>query len=211
VIYTVTATNTGTMTDSIDLAASGYNWTTTLSTSQLTLGPSASKDFTVTVEIPPGAADQESDMVTISATSQGDNSKSASAVLTTTSITAPAYGVALSADDSLSALAGEQVIYSLSVTNTGSAADTFDLLASGNSWTTTLSAQAVTLAAGDSQDVAVTVAIPSTAAELASDQVSIQATSRHDSSKTDTAVLTTVSTGPPARIYLPIVVANAAQ
>jgi len=208
VAYTLSLTNTGTMADRFNLSAGGQTWTTTLSTALLSLAPSASKDFTVTVAIPPGAADQENDTVTITTTSQGDNSKSASAVLTTTSVTAPVYGVALSADDSLSALAGEQVIYSLSVTNTGSAADTFDLLPTGNSWTTTLSAQAVTLAAGGSQDVAVTVSIPSTAAELASDQVTIQATSRHDSSKHDTAVLTTVSTGQPVRIYLPAVLAN---
>ncbi len=210
VTYTLSITNTGTTADSFDLSASGQTWNTSLSTALVSLAPSAAKNFTVTVAIPPGTADQDTDTVTITATSQGDSSITDSAALTTTSVSAPVYGVALSADESLSGPAGGQVIYSLTVTNTGSAADTFDLLPAGNSWTTTLSAQVVTLAAGASQDVAVTVSIPPTAAELESDQVSIRATSRQDSSKHDTAVLTTMSSGQPARIYLPIVLSNPA-
>jgi hypothetical protein len=53
------------------------------------LGPSASTDVTISVYIPPGTADQDSDMVTITATSQGDNSKTDSAVFTTISTGQP--------------------------------------------------------------------------------------------------------------------------
>ncbi len=197
VTYTLSLTNTGTMTDSINLSAGGQTWTTTLSTALVSLAPSASADFTVTVAIPPGAAGQESDTVTITATSQGDSSKTASAVLTTTAVAAPVYGVTLSADQSLSGPAGGQVIYTLTVTNSGNVVDTFDLLPTGNSWTTTLSSQVVTLGAGGSQVLTVTVLIPPAAAVLASDQVSIQATSQHDSSKQDTAVLTTTAVAAP--------------
>ena len=208
VIYTVTITNSGDVTDSFDLTATGQSWTTTLSTSLVNLAPSASKVFTVTVAIPPGAADQESDTVTITATSQGDGSKTDSALLTTTAVVAPVYGVALSADDSLSGPAGGQVNYPLTITNTGTAADTVDLLATGNGWTTTLSSQAVALAAGASRPVTVTVLIPSTAAAFESDRVTIQATSRHDGSQSDTTVLTTVSSGRPVKSYLPLVILN---
>jgi hypothetical protein len=121
------------------------------------------------------------------------------------------YGVDLSPDDSLSGPAGEQVIYTLIVTNSGSMVDSFDLLPSGNNWTTTLSSQLVTLGAGGSQALTVTVLIPPAAPALASDQVSIRATSQQDSSKQDTAVLTTVSTGHSTRNYLPIVISDTAQ
>ena len=208
VFYTLTVTNTGTVADSFDLAASGQAWTTNLSTSQVNLAPAASSDITVTVSIPPGATDQESDMVTITATSQGDSSKTASASLTTTSVAAPNYGVALSADDSLSAAAGGQVFYTLTVTNTGNVTDSFDLAASGQTWTTTLSSSLINLGPSASVDVTVTVDIPPGTADQDSDMVTITATSQGDNSKTDSAVFTTISTGQPPGVYLPIVLSS---
>jgi uncharacterized membrane protein len=208
VIYTLTISNTGNVVDIFDLLPTGNGWTTTLSSQVVTLAASGSQEVTITVLIPPGAADQETDTVNITATSQGESIKTASAALTTTSVSAPVYGVALSGDDSMSGLAGEQVIYTLTISNTGNVVDTIDLLPTGNSWTTMLSTQIVTLAAGDSQPVTITVLIPPAAATSASDQVSIQASSRHDSSKNDTVVLTTFSIDQFARIYLPIVMLN---
>ncbi len=49
------------------------------------------------------------------------------------------------------------------------------------------------------------VAIPPEAADQASDGVTITATSQGDSSKTDSALLTTASTGQSAKNYLPLV------
>ncbi len=94
ITYTLSITNTGTMTDSYDLAAGGQTWTTSLSTSSLSLlAPSASALFSATVAIPPDAAVQVSDTVTITVTSQGDNSRTASAVLTTTTVPALVCGI----------------------------------------------------------------------------------------------------------------------
>jgi len=208
VIYTLTISNTGNVVDIFDLLPTGNGWTTTLSSQVVTLAAGGSQEVTITVLIPPGAVDQETDTVNITATSQGESSVTASAVLTTTSVSAPVYGVALSGDDSLSGPTGGQVIYTLTISNTGNVVDTIDLLPTGNSWTTTLSTQVVTLAAGGSQEVTITVLIPPAAAPLSSDQVSIQASSRHDGSKNDTVVLTTFSIDQFARIYLPIVMLN---
>jgi hypothetical protein len=208
VTYTLEISNTGSLADSFDLTATGQTWTSTLSTSIINLAPSASVDFTVTVAIPPGAADQETDTVTITATSQGDSSKTDSALLTTTGITEPIYGVALSGDHSLSGPAGEQVVYTIVITNTGDVVDTFDLLPTGNIWTTILPSQVVTLAAGDSQAVMITVSIPLSAAAMDSDQVTLLAVSQHDVSAQDTTILTTVSTGLAVRLYLPAITRN---
>jgi hypothetical protein len=93
VVYNMTVTNIGQNADSYNLAASGQTWTTTLTTSQVNLDASASADFTVTVAIPPGAADQESDVVTITAASQTDNNKTDATVLTTTSVPSIVCGV----------------------------------------------------------------------------------------------------------------------
>ncbi|MFL7840312.1 MAG: FixG Ig-like domain-containing protein [Candidatus Promineifilaceae bacterium] len=207
--YTLTITNSGQMEDSFDLAAMGQSWTTNLSTSQIELAPSASADFMVTVSIPPSAADQDSDTVTIIATSQGDNNKTASAILTTTNVDTPIYGVALSADGSQSGPAGGQVVHMITVTNTGNITDSFDLAASGQTWPTTLSAPNVNLSPYASVDVTVTVAIPPGTASQDSDIVAITATSQGDSSKTDTAVFTTISTGQMSGVYIPIILSSA--
>ena len=206
--YTLTVTNTGNVADSFDLAATGQTWTTTLSTSQVNLAPSASADFTVMVSIPTGAADQETDTVTITATSQGDNSKTDSASLTTTSVAKPLYGVTLSADDSLSGPTGAQVNYTLTVTNTGNVADSFDLAAAGQTWTTTLSTSQVNMAPAAGTDITVTVSIPPGAADQDADMVTITATSHGDSSKEDMAVFTTIATGQTPGVYLPIILSN---
>jgi uncharacterized membrane protein len=151
-------------------------------------------------------------MVTITAASQGDSSKTDSAVLTTTSVTSPVYGVALlAADNSLSGPSGDQVVYTLTVTNTGNLTDSFDLAAAGQTWTTTLSSSLVNLAPGVSVDLMVTVAIPAAAADQDSDMVTITATSQGDSSKTDSADFTTISMGNPSGIYLPVVLGSVAK
>lgn len=211
VSYSLMMTNTGTMTDSIDLTATGQTWSTTLSNSLVNLAPSASTIITATVSIPADAINLDTDSVTITATSQGDISKTDTAVLTTTSIAAPVYGVALSADESLSGPVGGQVSYNLTITNTGNVADIFDLLLTGNNWLTTPSSQVVSLAAAGHQVVTVTVSIPPQATASESDQVTVQATSRHDSSKNDSAILTTISLGQSTRIYLPIVLLNSTE
>jgi hypothetical protein len=129
-------------------------------------------------------------------------------------VAAAIYGVALSANGSLSGPAGEQVLYSVTISNTGNVSDSFDLTATGCGWTTALSSPVVTLAAGDSRAMGVTVSIPPAATALARDRVTIRATSQHDGSKHAAAVLTTVSTGQPAktyRAYLSIVLLDAPQ
>jgi uncharacterized membrane protein len=85
VAYTLQITNTGNVADIFALQASGQTWTTTLSTPQVNLGPGNSTSFTVEVAVPPGAADQAIDQVTITATSQGNSSKAQAAVLSTVS------------------------------------------------------------------------------------------------------------------------------
>lgn len=208
VTYTLTVTNSGSQADTINLSVSGQTWTSVLSTSQVNLQPSTSVDFTVTVSIPPGTPNQATDAVTVSAVSQGSPCAADTAVLTTTSSTAPVYGVSLSADASMSASSGSQVVYDLTVTNTGNTQDTISLTKSGNSWTTSLSASSVVLAAGASTVVQVTVTIPSTSVDQDSDQVTILATSQNDPAKTDSAVLTTVSTGAPNKVFIPSVMMN---
>ena len=209
--YILTITNTGNIADDYNLAPSGHTWTTTLSNSQLHLAPSASGIITVTVGIPPDANDQDTDSVTITATSQGDTSKTDTAVLTTTSIATPIYGVTLSADDSLSGPAGDLVSYTMAITNTGNVFDTFDLMLSGEEWIANLSTSSVSLSPSASKLFTVTINIPPGSNNQDTDSVTVAATSQGDINKTDGAVLTTISLGKSIKIYLPVVLLNSTQ
>ena len=81
--YTLTLTNTGNVTDIILLTLSGNNWDVFLSETSFLLDPGASAEFTVQVEIPADAPGGSSDSLNVTATSSGDGSVTATAVLTT--------------------------------------------------------------------------------------------------------------------------------
>jgi hypothetical protein len=83
ITYTLMVTNTGNITDTFNVAVSGNTWTTN---APATVGPvaaGASATFQVTVTVPTGVTGADSDTATVTVTSQGDNSKTAQATLTT--------------------------------------------------------------------------------------------------------------------------------
>lgn len=209
--YVVTITNTGKSADSFHLTISSNAWVTMLSAQQVTLDPSASAEFTVKVTIPFDATNQQSDTVTVIATSQADISAVDQTHLTTIVGTVPEYGVDVAGDATLSGPAGGQVLYGIAVTNIGNMVDTYDLTALANKWPTSLSMQSVTLDGGQSQEIAVTVNIPSESAWLASDQVTVRAISRYDPSLQDSATITTISIGSSTSLYLPCVLGSGVQ
>ena len=84
VTYTLTVTNTGNVSDTFDLTASGNAWGSAVTTPVGPLSPGTSGHVYVAVSIPANAADGDFDTVMVTATSRGDNTKSDSAVLTTT-------------------------------------------------------------------------------------------------------------------------------
>ena len=79
--------------------------------------------------------------------------------------------------DAMTGAPGETVAYTVMVTNTGTVTDTFALVASGNSWPTSVQTS-VTLGPGEGTAVTVEVAIPATAAEGDTDAATITATSQ---------------------------------
>jgi hypothetical protein len=122
----------------------------------------------------------------------------------------PAYDFDFSPVADAAGLPGATVTYTLTINNTGSTGDTYDLDVTGNSWATTLSAPTVSASAGASGSVSVSVMVPADADSGASDTATITATSQGDSSVSDTALLTTTCLLPTAdfRLFLPLIVNN---
>ncbi len=112
-------------------------------------------------------------------------------VTVTMTVAAPAYGVDLSGPQTLEGAPGKTVTYTVHITNTGNTADVYDLVATGNTWMTTLSASSVPVNVGSTGAVMVSVEIPAGALDGATDMVTIQATSQGNGSETDSTDLTT--------------------
>jgi uncharacterized repeat protein (TIGR01451 family) len=206
VTYTLRLTNTGNASDSFDLTATGNVWVTNIQPATAgPLAPGAGVDVVVTVAIPVGTASGASDVATITATSLADSTTSDSSVLTTT--VSAVYGVILEPPtDALTGGAGETVVYTLRLTNTGDVADSFDLTATGNAWVTNVQPATVgPLAPGEGVDVVVTVTIPAGVADGDTDAVTITATSQSDPTVTDTSVLTTTGMMVDYDVYLPLI------
>jgi uncharacterized membrane protein len=201
VAYTLIITNTGDTPDAYTPMVTS-TWTTTVSGLGGAIDPGHSRAFTVTVEVPAGAAFGDSDMATITLVSQGDPAVSAQVSLTTTA--APVYSLLLSPDSvARSDYPGMLVNYTLQLTNTGNWTDTFSLIAGEAGWTTTLPVTETILAAGEGTEVVVEVAIPADAEDGDLDIVFITATSQGDPLVSASSTLTTTAVW--HHNYLPVI------
>jgi hypothetical protein len=103
------------------------------------------------------------------------------------------YGVELtpSAAQSVGNL-NSTVSYTLHVTNTGTAADTYDVTVSGNNWTTNVPSTVGPLAAGAGQDIQVAVDVPLNATPGTQDVAIVRVRSQGDSTVTGNSTLKTI-------------------
>ncbi|MDE0637675.1 MAG: dockerin type I domain-containing protein, partial [Candidatus Poribacteria bacterium] len=185
VTYTLIITNTGNTSDTINLATSEN--AATLSQTSVSLASKASTNVTLTI---PGTALATAGEygVTVTATSQGDNTKTAE-IKTTTTIT-PVYSVMLAGVGDLTtetADASQGVTYMINVTNIGNTDDIIDLATSDNA---TLSQASVSLASGASAEVILTIA-GDVLANAGNYEVKVTATSQGDNTKTAEVATTT--------------------
>ena len=102
---------------------------------------------------------------------------------------------------------GETMLYTLTITNTGTVIDSFDIAAAGNAWGMDHPASVV-VNAGQAVDVTIAVMIPASAAHMESDMATITVTSQGDPTQSMSMTLTTTSEWDLFFIYLPLVVNN---
>jgi hypothetical protein len=200
-LHTFVLANQSAATDSYVLTATGNDWPTTMLTgSPITLTAGATATVSLQVEAPLEFM-VLSDSFTLTATSQGIPGISVQAVgETELDVQAAA---AFSADQMGSGQAGQVVMYSFVLTNTGSYTDTFALDASGV-WSAYLpdGSSSGPLVAGQAVTVTLLVAIPTDAMPGDADVTELMATSGLDGS---VSVMVQATTTVYYRNYLPVV------
>ncbi len=82
IIYSLLVTNEGESADTFNVVITGNIWTTTANATVGPLAPGGATMVDVTVTIPPGASYGDTDVATLTLTSQGDSVESAEATLT---------------------------------------------------------------------------------------------------------------------------------
>jgi hypothetical protein len=117
----------------------------------------------------------------------------------------PTYGVSVAPDMEASGNTGTTVTYTVSITNTGSAADTYDLVLSGHSWNTMMSHSSITIDGGETAEVTVWVEVPADAGDGDMDMVMLTATYQGDGTVTGMTHMTTTAIADSYIIYLPVI------
>ena len=187
--FDVTVTNTGTETDTFSLTTSDTEgWGPTLSiTSIPSLAGGASKTgIQLSVKIPGDAAEGASTTITVTASGTGyEDSANCTA-------RAVIRGVEVSiSPESRTDSPGDNVTFTVSVTNTSEVEDSYDLTLSDDAdWGAVLSEDLLTVPAGGNRTTTVSVTVPSEAIDGESTMITVMATSRDNPTVSDTATCT---------------------
>jgi uncharacterized membrane protein len=189
--YAVTVTNNGDKPDTFNLSAIDNiipSWNPSLDdivTTLLNVG--ASFPTTLHVTMPDNVLPDNEDTITVTATSQGDNTVENSATCTLKRIIARGVQVEIVPSPN-SAGPGENAVFTVTVKNTGGLVDNYVLIENDNSgWGPTLSENSINVENGENRTVTLTVTIPTGAENGARDNIRVTVTSQTDNTIENTA------------------------
>jgi hypothetical protein len=174
VTYTLSVSNTDTITHAFNVTIDNHSWPTNAVTPIGPVAAHSAQPVTVTVAIPTHTLAYASESIQIIVNAQDDPALTGTARLTTTVNFVP--GIELEpAQLTQSGQPGVWVTYTLNLTNTGNATDTFDLDYTGHVWNIQ-GPLSTTLAAWSGTPLLVAVYVPPTATNGLSDTVHLTAT-----------------------------------
>jgi hypothetical protein len=191
-IYTLYLTNTGNTTDTFNLTPSGAVSVFSLSANTLTLAPFATGSINVTGTVPSAALFGGSSGLTLTATSMGGGNQQA---VSLSLIASAVYSFNLQPSAwSDSGDPGMVVSYTLRITNTGNATDTFSLSYAGSGVNGQSEPGSVgPLNALSGSNLIVTVKVPDAALAGSSDVVTVTALSAHGGGQASSRLTTTAN------------------
>jgi uncharacterized membrane protein len=206
--YTVAVKNAGNIFDNYDLTvADNMGWRTTLSPTSLAMHAGENRTATLSVTIPSDAAHSMRSRISVVATSRLDNAVSASASCEAHATTAKRVEISISPSYK-SGRPGETLIYTVTIRNIGQVDDTYALSAtSAVGWTTYIEPASISLVAGASGEVKLSVTIPPDVSEGTSMIINVKATSTTDPavSAMETCRAIALGRGVPLPTPLPVV------
>jgi len=185
--YTVIVTNTGNVSDIYSLTATdNAGWSPSVSPVSLSLAAGESRTAILSVTIPENAENCTRDNIIVTATSQSD-----STIKDNSSCIAHAWfgykvGVSISPSEN-SGAPGATLTFTVTVTNSGTFVDNYDLTASDNvGWKPTLSENSLKdVQPNENRTATLSVTIPENAENCTRDNIIVTATSRTDITVSD--------------------------
>jgi uncharacterized membrane protein len=197
VAFTVIVKNTGNVLDNYALTVGdNENWGPKLNDNLfVNIAPGDNKTTTLRITIPDNAVPGTEDNITVTATSQTDNTIKDNDSCLVHVVINRGVRVSISPGEN-SAFPGEDVTFAVTVTNTSDNSDNFVLHASDNlHWGLSLADNLMeNIAPGGSRTTKLTVSIPENAAIDARDNITVTATSRENENVTYNATCTAHST-----------------
>ena len=187
ITYTHTLTNTGDLTDTIDITVdSSQGWATLLTPASVELTPYQTATVQVRIDVPPTGVGGVTDVTVVTAQSQ--MSPSTFDTATDTTEVEMVAGVIFAPNRSGNADPGTVITYTHTITNTGDGPDTFDIThASSQGWDITYDTH-VSVGYGMTATVIVSVTVPANATSGTMDATLLTATSQHDFTVLDSVV-----------------------
>jgi len=181
--YTVTVTNTGNVLDNYSLTVSDNaspSWSPSILPTSLVVPALGSDNATLSVTIPTLAIPGTIDNITVTATSQGDNTKSGSASCTA-QVAVRGVNVSIS-PSSQSGADNATLTYTVTISNTGNVSDNYILTDNDNAgWSPSVSPTSRVVAPFSSDNtITLSVTIPVHAIGGTIDNVTVTATSKTD-------------------------------
>ena len=207
--YTLTVKNNENVSDNFFLEnTDSIGWNLSLDNNLLAIPAGENRAVTLHVTIPENAIDGTEDIITVTATSQSDNTVNYNASCRAHATILRGVQVVILPPSQENSPSGT-LTYTVTVTNTGPSTDTFTLTASDSEdWGPTLSVYSTQLAAGASrQNIRLSITVPSTAAAGDSTTITVTATGTgYDNSATCTATAQAAAGGVSPLVYVVAVV-----
>ena len=179
-VYTVTVTNTGNVWDTYSLIATdNAGWSPSVSPTSLSLAAGESSTATLSVVIPENAENSTRDNIIVTATSQKDSTKKDNSSCIAQAWVGYKVKVSISPSEN-SGVPGTAVTFTVTITNSGTFVDNYDLTASDNAgWRPALSENSLkNLEPNENRKVTLSVVIPENAENSTRDNIIVTATSR---------------------------------